>query len=103
MHAFVLSLHYIFCIAMIIIVLLQADQGEGLSGAFGGGASSAIFGKRGATGFVAKVTTGAAIAFMLTSFVLTWMASKDLIERDYKHPLGTPVTGGDLPPSPADF
>jgi preprotein translocase subunit SecG len=93
-------LHYLFCVAMIIIVLLQADQGEGLSGAFGGGASSAIFGKRGASGFVAKVTTSAAIAFMLTSFVLTWMASRNMIERDPRLPGATGQPTGQLPPMP---
>lgn len=99
MATFVLILHYIFCVAMIIIVLLQADQGEGLSGAFGGGASSAIFGKRGASGFVARVTTSAAIAFMLTSFVLTWMASRNMVERDIRVPTqGQPK--GNLPPMP---
>ena len=58
--------------ALIVIVLLQADKGEGLSGAFGSGGTGAIFGKRGASGFFAKVTAGAAIVFMLTSFWLGW-------------------------------
>ncbi|MBI4871897.1 MAG: preprotein translocase subunit SecG [Candidatus Riflebacteria bacterium] len=98
METFVLILHYIFCVAMIVIVLLQADQGEGLSGAFGGGASSAIFGKRGATGFVAKITTTAAIAFMLTSFVLTWMASHDMVAKERRPASGQPT--GTLPPLP---
>lgn len=70
-------IHVVACIALIIIVLLQADKGEGLSGAFGGGGSYAVFGKRGATGFVAKVTTAAAVVFMLTSFGLTLLVAKD--------------------------
>ncbi len=100
MATFVLFLHIVFCIAMIVIVLLQAGEGEGLSGAFGGGASSAIFGKRGASGFVAKVTTTAAVAFMLTSFILTWMASRDMIEKDYKPVSEQSAPTGQLPPSP---
>jgi preprotein translocase subunit SecG len=70
MLAFAKVLHITACIAMIVIVLLQADKGEGLSGAFGSGGTGAIFGKRGATGFFARVTAGAAIIFMLTSFWL---------------------------------
>jgi len=66
-------LHGAACIVLIIIVLLQADKGEGLSGAFGSGGGGAIFGKRGASGFFAKATAGAAVVFMLTSF---WLGYK---------------------------
>jgi preprotein translocase subunit SecG len=66
-------LHGAACIFLIVIVLLQADKGEGLSGAFGAGGGGAIFGKRGASGFFAKATAGAAIVFMLTSF---WLGYK---------------------------
>lgn len=68
---FLNSVHILACVALIVIVLLQADKGEGLSGAFGGGASSAIFGKRGASGFMAKVTAISAIVFMVTTLWLT--------------------------------
>lgn len=67
--------HILACIALIVIVLLQADKGEGLSGAFGGGGSYAVFGKKGASGFIAKLTTAAAIVFMLTSFGLTYLVA----------------------------
>lgn len=76
MSSFVTFLHIAACIALIIIVLLQADKGEGLSGAFGGGGSYAVFGKRGATGFIAKITTAAAVIFMLTSIGLTYMVAQ---------------------------
>lgn len=65
-------LHVIACVVLIIIVLLQADKGEGLSGAFGSSGAGAVFGKRGASGFFAKATAGAAVVFMLTSFYLGW-------------------------------
>ncbi|MBI4863954.1 MAG: preprotein translocase subunit SecG [Candidatus Riflebacteria bacterium] len=88
-------LHGAACIILIVIVLLQADKGEGLSGAFGGGGGAAIFGKRGATGFFAKATAGAAIVFMLTSFWLGWKGGP------------APVPGAKVPvrtlPSDADF
>lgn len=101
MATFITILHYVFCVAMIVIVLLQADKGEGLSGAFGGGASSAIFGRRGASGFFTKLTTGAAIAFMLTSFTLTYMGSTSHAARDTHRPLpasSTPKTPSPPPP-----
>lgn len=65
-------IHVTACIVLIIIVLLQADKGEGLSGAFGSSGAGAVFGKRGASGFFAKATAGAAVVFMLTSFWLGW-------------------------------
>jgi len=73
---FLTILHITACLALIVIVLLQADKGEGLSGAFGGGGSYAVFGKRGATGFIAKLTTAAAVVFMLSSFGLTYFVAK---------------------------
>ena len=67
--------HILACVALITIVLLQADKGEGLSGAFGGGGSYAVLGRGGATGFIAKLTTAAAVVFMLTSFGLTYFVA----------------------------
>lgn len=75
-----LIVHIVVCIGLILIVLLQTDKGEGLSGAFGGGASSTVFGERGSGGFLSKLTTTMAIVFMITSLVLsiflpTWTTS----------------------------
>lgn len=67
---FIQLVHIIVCVGLIVIVLLQADKGEGLAGAFGGGASSTVFGERGGGGFMSKLTTGMAIVFMVTSLVL---------------------------------
>lgn len=90
-------LHVIVCLALIVIVLMQADKGEGLAGAFGGGGSYALFGKRGATGFVAKATTAAAVIFMLTSFWLTFVEAKGRgarIDSGASTPVESSVPGG---------
>ncbi len=63
-------LHFIVCIGLIVVVLLQADKGEGLAGAFGGGASTTLFGDRGDGGVISKITSGMAIVFMFTSLLL---------------------------------
>ncbi len=63
-------IHFIVCIGLVIVVLLQADKGEGLAGAFGGGSSNTIFGERGSGGIMTKITTGMAVIFMLTSLAL---------------------------------
>lgn len=67
---FIQLIHILVCVGLIVIVLLQADKGEGLAGAFGGGASSTVFGERGAGGFMSKLTTSMAIIFMITSLVI---------------------------------
>jgi preprotein translocase subunit SecG len=72
----VLIVHAVVTIALIIIVLLQADKGEGLSGAFGGGAAQTIFGTKGSLDFFGKLTTILAIVFIITSLTLTYMAGK---------------------------
>jgi preprotein translocase subunit SecG len=64
-------IHVVVCVGLIVIVLLQADKGEGLAGAFGGGASSTVFGERGAGGFMSKLTTSMAIVFMITSLIIS--------------------------------
>jgi preprotein translocase subunit SecG len=63
-------LHILVCVALILIVLLQAGKGASIGAAFGG-ASQTIFGSPGAAGFLTKITTVAAVVFMVTSILLT--------------------------------
>jgi preprotein translocase subunit SecG len=69
-------IHILVCIAMLPIILLQAGKGGGVAAAFGGGGSGTVFGSRGASTFLTKMTSGAAIIFMITSMALSWYASK---------------------------
>src|SRR5688572_30176465 len=68
--------HVLVCIAMLPIILLQAGKGGGVSATFGGGGSGTVFGSRGASTFLTKMTSGAAMIFMVTSMALSWYASK---------------------------
>ena len=67
--------HVIVCVALIMIVLLQTGKGADMGAAFGGGGSQTLFGSTGASTFLSKATTGAAIIFMLTSLALAYMSS----------------------------
>jgi preprotein translocase subunit SecG len=58
-----------------MIVLLQTGKGADMGAAFGGGGSQTLFGSTGASTFLSKATTVAAIVFMLTSLVLAYMSS----------------------------
>ena len=76
-YPIIIGLHVAFAIAMVAVVLLQTGKGAGLSGVFGAGgaASESFFGGRGPGTFLAKLTTVAAIMFMVTSLVLAKLSS----------------------------
>jgi len=74
MTIFLVIIHIIVCIALIMIVLLQTGKGSDMGAAFGGGSSQTLFGSTGASTFLSKATTGAAIVFMVTSLGLAWMS-----------------------------
>ena len=57
-----------------MIVLLQTGKGADMGAAFGGGSSQTLFGSTGASTFLSKATTVAAVVFMLTSLTLAYMA-----------------------------
>jgi preprotein translocase subunit SecG len=68
-------IHILVCFALILIVLLQAGKGAEIGAAFGG-ASQTIFGSSGAMGFLTKLTTFAAVVFMITSLVLSFSSTR---------------------------
>lgn len=74
MMIFVTILHTIMCILLIAIVLLQTGKGSDMGAAFGG-ASNTLFGGAGPASFLNKITTIAAVVFMVTSFALALMSS----------------------------
>jgi preprotein translocase subunit SecG len=74
--AFFVVVHILICVALILVVLLQAGKGGGLAGAFGGSAATTLFGGRGAATFLAKATSGLAIGFMAMSILLAILSSR---------------------------
>lgn len=72
----VLTIHIVVCLFLVGIVLIQGGKGASLSASFGmGGASASAFGAR-TDSFMTKLTSGAAIAFVVTSILLTFFASR---------------------------
>ncbi len=75
MYGFFIALHIVVCVGMMISVLMQSAKGEGLAGAFGGSSlTGTVFGGRGAAPFLAKATSGLAVAFFLSCIVLTFLS-----------------------------
>jgi preprotein translocase subunit SecG len=90
MSLLLIIIHIIVCIALIMIVLLQTGKGADMGAAFGGGSSQTLFGSTGASTFLTKATTAAAIIFMLTSLALAYMSGHktgDSIMIDTKTPI----------------
>jgi preprotein translocase subunit SecG len=69
-------IHVIVCLLLILIVLLQSGKSADLAGAFGGAGSQTAFGARGTATFLSKLTTVAAVIFMITSIALSIYRSK---------------------------
>lgn len=71
----IIALHVLVCLILVLVVLLQSGKGADLAGAFGGGATQTAFGSRGPASFLSKMTTIAAVVFMITSVSLSMMSS----------------------------
>lgn len=69
-------LHVVVCLFLILVVLLQAGKGGGLGLAFGSNTSAAVFGGRGASNFLERLTAITAALFMLTSMTLAYFSSQ---------------------------
>jgi preprotein translocase subunit SecG len=81
--------HVLVCLGLLPVILLQSGKGGGVSAVFGGGSAGTVFGSRGASNFLTKLTSGAAVVFMITSLWLSWYSSR------------TRSVVGDIAPTPA--
>ncbi len=91
----ILVLHIIVSFALIAIVLLQTGKGASMGAAFGG-SSQTVFGSRGPASFLHKLTTAAAVIFMLTSLGLSIYKA-----RQDRASIVTSQTQSPAPPPPA--
>lgn len=76
MHTFLTVLHIIVGLFLILVILLQAGKGAAIGASLGSAGSQAMFGSSGAGNFLTKLTTAAAIIFMVTSLSLAVISSK---------------------------
>jgi preprotein translocase subunit SecG len=76
LSSILLTFHILVCVILIIVVLLQAGKGSTMGLSFGGGASQTVFGSSGGKNFFARLTTGLAVVFMITSILLSIVSSR---------------------------
>ncbi len=103
LYGLLVSLHVLVSVILILVVLLQTGKGADLAGAFGGGGSQTAFGSRGAATVLSKMTTAAAVIFMLTSFTLAMLSvrgsSSVLDSAEVPAPPQAPVAAPAAPPA----
>ncbi len=75
MENFLITIHYLICFFLIVVILLQAGKGADIGAVFGG-ASQTMFGSRGPTTFLNKATVFVAIGFLATSIWLAHLAKQ---------------------------
>jgi preprotein translocase subunit SecG len=105
--------HLLICFVLVLSILLQSGKGGSLAGAFGGaGAAGAVLGTRGAATMLSKITTYAAILFLVSCMGLSFMfrggsgtqvqtaAQKEAARRGGLTPLSAPAQ--QTPAQPAE-
>lgn len=75
MNTLLIVIHIIICVTIIFIVLLQVGRGAEAGAAFGG--TGQVHSTRGQATFMGKFTAVMAVAFMLTSFLLTYDTARN--------------------------
>ena len=102
MLIFLYVVYVIVCFFLIAVVLLQSGKGADLASAFGGGGSQAAIGARGAASALSKMTTYAAVAFMVLSLALSIMKSRDVSVLDSTQSKPAPQIPAATSPSDSD-
>ncbi len=74
METLLIILHVVVCLFLVAIVLLQHGKGADIGATFGG-SSQSLFGTEGPLPLLNKITTAAAVIFMLTSVALAYISS----------------------------
>ena len=76
MTGFLIVLHTIISVLLITVVLMQASQGGGLSGTFGGNAASSMLGGQNAGNVLSRTTTWLATLFLTLAVLISVLTSK---------------------------
>ena len=104
MDTFLSILHIAVALFLILVVLLQAGKGAAMGASLGAAGSQAMFGSSGSGNFLTKLTTGAAIIFMVTSLSLAVISTHkdkssviDAVEGTTDQVPSPPATEEELP------
>ena len=114
MYVLLITFHVLACLVLIMVILLQAGKGGGISETFGGsGGLQQMLGTK-ASSFLTKATAACAILFLATSMTLALVnteRTQSIVEKEISKeekkapaaPAGKPETKpqANLPEAPA--
>jgi preprotein translocase subunit SecG len=89
MYYFVIAVHIFVSAVLIIVILMQAGRGSGVSEMFGGSSTRTIFGTS-ASNFLMRATAVCAVVFIITCVTLAIMSSnrsRSLMESSKEAPI----------------
>ena len=75
MTGFLIIIHTLVSLLLITVVLMQASQGGGLSGTFGGNAASSMLGGQNAGNVLSRITTWLATIFLTLAVIISVLTS----------------------------
>lgn len=94
MYGVLIALHVISCLVLIMVILLQAGKGGGISETFGGsGGLQSMLGTK-ASSFLTKATAACAVLFLATSLTLALVSmnkSGSIVEKELSKPAAAEV------------
>ncbi len=76
MESVLVVVHLFLAIGLVGLILIQHGKGADMGAAFGSGASSSVFGSRGASNFLSRTTAILATLFFVTSLALAGFAMR---------------------------
>jgi preprotein translocase subunit SecG len=81
MKELIIVVDILAAVGIIGLVLLQQGKGADIGAVFGSGASTSLFGARGAANFLSRTTAILATVFFLANMALAWMAAREVAPR----------------------
>src|SRR3989338_7690903 len=99
MYIFLIIVHVIVCLVLVLVVLLQAGRGGGISDMMGGGQPQSIFGTQ-TNAFMMRATDVCAVLFIITSLslgIITAQRGKSLVEKMPPAAVAAPAPATDAP------
>ncbi len=78
LHNVLLVVHLLVAIGVVALVLIQQGKGADAGAAFGGGASSTVFGSQGSGSFLTRLTGILATIFFITSLSLAYLSTQTI-------------------------
>src|ERR1700754_2639751 len=101
LHTATIVFHVLIAAGIVGLVLLQRGKGADAGAGFGAGASGTVFGARGATTGLSRMTAIFAAIFMINSLCLTYLFQRDARVQPVSILDKVPVTTTAPAPAPA--